>query len=484
MRFRNSFAVFALLAVAVGGGPAAAQDGPRPGTATAEGRLDRLEKELTETRDELRKVKAAQEGRPGGAPTAAAQGEKFEKKFGKDSFSTWSNGFSHWFIDPNEPDPEKRVLHRIGLSGRLQTDLRVYQDADHPQQDRFFLRRARLAASGTFYKYHDWIVEYDLGQFGAGITEAWMQFNYVKWLQLRVGQFKEPMSLERHQSSRYLNFIERAMPKRWLAIDFDIGAMALGSFGDMVQYQIAVQNGTSTGVADNNDDKDVNARLVLTPFKPDAGSYLENLIVGGSVGYGHQKNFLPVYRTGGDDGGSTGGTAATSFLQFHSLAAGTFQRGPRTRWGLELRHEITAAITLQAEYSEMYVSDLTPLAGEQSDLKTKGSYVDLLWMVTGEHYQWSKRVIPDHNFNPLEGGWGAWQVGARWEWCQVDREDVRDLAGDGANEVNGLVLGVNWYLNPLTKVQFNYNRNWFNEPAAHTRGDAEDVFMVRVAFEF
>ena len=39
-------------------------------------------------------------------------------------------------------------------------------------QYKFFLRRTRITASGTFFKYHDVLLEVELGQFTTGIADS------------------------------------------------------------------------------------------------------------------------------------------------------------------------------------------------------------------------------------------------------------------------------------------------------------------------
>jgi phosphate-selective porin OprO/OprP len=484
-------------------------------------RIDRLEKELADTKDELSRVKAYQESHPGGggANTAAAQGEKFERLFGKDAFVTWNNGFSLMFLDDKEEDPERRVLHQFHMGGRLQADFREYQDKDYPQNDRFFLRRARLAAYGTFWKYFDFVSEVDFGSSQAGLREGYINIGFWREFQFRMGQTKEPFMLEHMGSDLYLNFIERSMMWGVANVDFDMGAMVHGDLGYGI-YQAGFFNGTSTNTIDNNDDKDFDARIMLTPFRPAGEGPLETLIFGGAFNYGHEDNFVPAYRVEGNVGGTTGsnfgttpggiaapfgqpsagaeaGTLASNannvaggntdkFLVFPALTTGgtgRFQRGPRSRWDLEFRYEFTPVV-LEAEYSEMEIDSILGPGGVKSGLGTRAAYVDVLYMITGESYPYSRRIIPKRNFNPSEGGWGAWQLAARWDLMQVDGNDVLKLGGVGATHVNAMVLGVNWYMNPLFKFQFNYERDFFNRPAANTGRDADDIFMFRLAMEF
>jgi len=471
----------------------------RAGTALAqestEQRMERLERELTATRARLEAVESKQaatpaassataSAKPEGGPSAAAEGEKFEKKFGEDAVVTWKDGFQLLYLDREETDPERRVLHRFAVRTLFQFDGRAYPGDDHAQHDRFFVRRARIAAEATLWRYHDARVEMDLGQSTAKLTDGWLNFGYVKWLQLRVGHFKEPFLLEHETNSKYLNFIEFDMMNTVANVDFDFGASLRGDLWGYASYALAIQNGEGTNKQEANDDKDFNGQILLTPWKP-GGGVLKHLLVGVSGSYGHQTNFVPVYRTEGVQGGTDPSTpAASQFLVFAAPPAGVnSQQGGRSRWALAGRYSI-APVAIQAEYSEVNVEGVTGAAGNRESVLTRGFYVDLLFMITGEEHPFSKRIVPEANFDPLAGGWGAWELALRWDYLHADNSVRRDLGGTGADVVNGFVTGVNWYLNSLVKIQLNYNHNRFNHDAANTGRDSEDVLMARFEVEF
>ncbi len=474
--------------------------GAGPARDDHDARIERLEREIEALKAERETARRRREDagaadrvepqpqphpeRQPAAPDDPWLDEKFRKKWGEKAAVSWKEGFHLLFFDEEEPDPTKRVLHRFSLNGRLHADLRLFADDEHPQRNRFFLRRIRLNGNGTFYRYFSFMVEAEFGQSSVTIRDGYINVGFLKELQFRVGQFKEPFGLDHITSSRYLNFVERNMLQGTVAaVDFDMGAMVWGDLG-FATWQLAVQNGTSTDTPDNNDDKDINARVVLHPFAERKGHLLEHLLLGGSFNYGHQNGFLGRYRTEGVNGGTNPSGRASEFFTYRNAAGGILQsqRGGRTRWGLEARLSI-APITVQGEYGQVIVEDIE-FAGNEQDIQTQGAYVDVLYMITGEDYPWSKRVVPRRNFDLFEGGGGAWQVGLRWDWLRVERDAIRRLGASGANEVHALVVGINWYWNPYVKLQLNYNRNWFNDDPAYLDEDAEDAFLLRFAVDF
>ena len=434
-------------------------------------RLERLEQEIEATRAEARAIEARAVPR---GPT-------------RNAFVAWGTGFDLLVLDDQETDPDRRVLHRCGVHGQLHFDFRSFPDKGAPQKDEFFLRRARIRTIGTFWKYDSWVLECDLGRSGFGMRDAYANLAYWQELQLRAGQFREPFQLENQSATLYLDFVERNMMFRTTNVNYDFGAMVHGDLG-FLSYKLAIQNGAGLNTLDTNSDKDVNGRLGLTPFRG-SGDALETLMLGASAGYGHEDNFVPVFSTEGNDlGGSVASTPIAQFLTFPAGTAPTppgvrSQIGARFRWGLDGRFELTP-ITLQAEYTQMRVDGILAPVGGRSSLGARGCYVDLLWMITGEKYPFSQRVVPAHNLDPHEGGYGAWQVAVRWDHLEADGNDARALGAVGATRCNAFVAGVNWYWTPLLKLQLNYDLSFFNRPASNTKRDAEDVFMVRFQIEF
>ncbi len=67
------------------------------------------------------------------------------------------------------------------------------------------------------------------------------------------------------------------------------------------------------------------------------------------------------------------------------------------------------------------------------------------------------RVKPFENFFLVDtcdgcrdGGWGAWQVAARYSHGDFTDEDITGGVGDA------LTLGLNWHWNTNARMQFNY----------------------------
>lgn len=482
---------------------------PSPGEE-AEGdarkRLEALERRLAEQEKEIEALKADREGAPdrrrdgasveaqargGGAPLAPEQApaqkppatgglhggfprgeEEFEKKFGKEAVITWDQGFGFRYVDPDEPDPGRRVLFSLRPGGMIQVDGRSFTDADHPGDDTFLMRRARLLLTGTFYRSFDFVVEGEFAETNAQIRDAFLNASFTKYAQVRGGNFKVPILREQITSDKYLDFLERPLATGVMALDRELGFMLHGD-ADFANYQAMIANGTGPNARDNNDDKEFLGRLALTPFKPARG-LLRDVEIAGSYSYGHTRDFVPVFRT----------YAGTTFLTIPTTAVnGATQKGYRQRTGAELTIPV-GPFKAQAEWIQMRVEDVNRTGAGAGDVTVTDWYVDLMYMVTGEARGVNRRAVPETSFDPLDGGWGAFEVGLRFE--HLDTNEALSASGDGTDEVNIGAVALNWYWNPLMKLAVNVYRAWFDETvtAGDERIENEDVIIVRWQLEF
>jgi phosphate-selective porin OprO/OprP len=67
------------------------------------------------------------------------------------------------------------------------------------------------------------------------------------------------------------------------------------------------------------------------------------------------------------------------------------------------------------------------------------------------------RIKPFENFflvdtcnDGVRGGWGAWQIAARYSKGDLSDDDIQGGIGES------VTFGLNWYWNPYARMQFNY----------------------------
>jgi phosphate-selective porin OprO/OprP len=99
-------------------------------------------------------------------------------------------------------------------------------------------------------------------------------------------------------------------------------------------------------------------------------------------------------------------------------------------------------------------------------------------------------VVPRTSFNPAreDTGPGAWELAARVDGWKIDddvfNEGFANAASAGAQEALEWAVGVNWYINPFLKLQFNYNQTAFTAFDNGNDRDTEHVLGSRFQVAF
>ena len=100
------------------------------------------------------------------------------------------------------------------------------------------------------------------------------------------------------------------------------------------------------------------------------------------------------------------------------------------------------------------------------DPSFKGYYLQGSWILTGESRRYNPVTGSYQNPRPMvpfakDGGWGAFELAARYSRMNLDFEEGLEGAAAVPGSIRGgdqkvITLGVNWYLNPNFKVMMNY----------------------------
>jgi phosphate-selective porin OprO/OprP len=131
--------------------------------------------------------------------------------------------------------------------------------------------------------------------------------------------------------------------------------------------------------------------------------------------------------------------------------------------------------SVQAEYVQAMVD-----GDNGSNPDFSGYYVEASYFLTGEQRKykranaWFDRVKPTSNYLGKEGGTGAWQIAARYS--HIDLSD----SGISGGELDTVAAGLNWHLNPNTRVMWNYV---FADPSDRYSGQAS-IFQMRFQIDF
>jgi len=169
-----------------------------------------------------------------------------------------------------EADEDKAVSagSLLNLGGYIQT---MYSSAEG-STDSFRIKRARLKLNGEILKNLHYNLQIDAVK-SPCLLDATVEFRFSSLAHFFLGQFKVPFSLENLTSSSSLDIInrsqtvERLCPGRDIrASGRDIGLAVNGRFKNL-EYTLGIFNGSGINQQDNNENKDIAARMVFFPFE-------------------------------------------------------------------------------------------------------------------------------------------------------------------------------------------------------------------------
>jgi len=407
---------------------------------------------------------------------------------------------------PAAPPPKKYPI--VNVNGVFQADTMYFsQDtASHKQygdlQDGADFRRTRLSASGSVAENVNYFVQMDFGFFGRPTyTDVWGEVTQVPFFgNVRVGQWKQPFSLEVPTSFRYQTFMERSVLFQSFEAFRHIGAGFYNNNEDLNWTWAASvfrvgndQFGDDIGDAGGWSTAARATHLWWYCDYQDECKRLEYLHTGASFWFGDPGNDLFRYRTIPEmfmgAFGSTGPTGTSgvavpntsngtpAFVDTGNIATNTFTHiGTEALW----------AHGPFAWQNELQMATVAQTGGPY--LHFWGFYSEWMYFLTGESKPYNRklgqidRIVPLRPFirDPnCEWGPGAWEFAMRISHIDLDSENIH------GGRLTDFTLGLNWYLNGYTKMQVNYVRAMVNrEFAAAPRDSSTDIFGVRFQLDF
>jgi phosphate-selective porin OprO and OprP len=383
------------------------------------------------------------------------------------------------------------------------TNMQFGRDGIGRLDDAVNFRRARYVMGGTLFENIDFEMEWDFinttnaERVGSALaintpvpTDMWVNFKNIPFFgNLRIGNQKPPTALEHMTSSRFLNFLERS-----LAFDafienqnngFEPGILLFNQYLDQRMWAgVGVFKNTRSifGWNVGDGEYDITGRLAFLPIWEDDGRYLMHL--GISASHADLDDHVARYRARIliRNGPAT----------LHNIVAEAQMVGSSRDMVIPEFAMNCGPFTLAAEYYAVWTHDVqTPVAttGTRTNRGTtyfQGGYVEALYFLTGEHrgydrgrFAWGRQT-PNNNWKPWGtgcdvGGIGAWQLAARYDWLNLNDNGVH------GNIVHDWTLGLNWFLNPYMKFQWNYTLEY--RSAQFNKGYIQ-AFGTRLAMDF
>ncbi|MBS0202970.1 MAG: hypothetical protein JSS49_08750 [Planctomycetes bacterium] len=379
--------------------------------------------------------------------------------------------------------------YKIHVGGRTQWDMSGFDapanvQPGHPGgmnntlNDGTSFRRARLRFEGAYYEQADWCIEYDFVD-STKVTvpnqnptafdipsprDLWWTFRDTPLGHFRIGNQKEGFGFERLQSSRWLTLMERSFNTEAFYSPFSAGFSPGFQFFDTAFDQRATwavgafRNVTNGFVyAINSDDWAFTGRGTILPIYEDKGRRLLHL--GVSARHAGINGGVVNYRARGPE------RAGPSTLWPSYAATGNIYAKTQDDVNFELV-SVWGPLSLQAEYNLNLLPDAAVTSGGPGvgTLLYHGGYAEVGCFLTGEHREYIRsaalfnRIVPNENafyvrksaHGPL-CGLGAWQVAARYNYLNLNSKGIN------GGILNDVTIGLNWFINSNTKVQWNYS---------------------------
>ena len=368
-----------------------------------------------------------------------------EKKSGNELGWYWKDGIR---VDSENSDFQLKFGGRVHLDSAFfdaDSDLKSAFGEDFEDGSEF--RRTRLSIGGKVYEDFDFKVQLDFAGGDSEFKDVYMGVN-TQAGKLRIGQFKEPFSLDELTSSNNIQFMERALP----VIFAPSRNTGLAYFNTLADEKMTFATGVfrnSDSFGDANDEEDeiaITGRITGLPWMNEEGDRYLHLGAAVSIREADKDESSFRYRQRPEahlspvrlvDTSSIDGWENTKLIGLESaLVLGSF--------------------ATQAEYMTVEASFDETLSGGIDEGNFSGWYVQGSYFLTGEHRSYKAssgifdKVKPKANFKLGESGMGAWEIAARYSTLDLD-----DGAIDGG-EMNDVSVALNWYLNPNMRIGLNY----------------------------
>lgn len=320
-------------------------------------------------------------------------------------------------------------------------------------EDGFEFRRLRLYAEGSVAKDISYKTQIDFAGNAVSIKSAYLNFADVGFLPyVKIGNFKEPFSINEQTSSKYITFQSRSALTDALSQARQPGIQTgYHTPNEKVNFTIGAFNPQNTTQQDaTNGSWDLSSRLTSPVLYADEGRKLVHLGLSYSLrgeGAGNVTTAIEPEVHKGDPemlGVNIGGVDNSTVT------------------GLELA-TVFGPTSFQAEWANQSIGRTSG-----SDVDLSSQYAMVSFLLTGEHRPYDPaagdfgRIDVENPYR--DGGVGAFELAARYSSTDFTEAKGISTFGSGgaatpnemASEMDVITLGTNWYPSAHSKVMLNY----------------------------
>jgi len=323
----------------------------------------------------------------------------------------------------------------LGNNRRIERTLRTHRPKNNfALNDGTEFRRVRLYMSGTIDHLWEWKTQFDFVGNNTSFKDVYIGYKGDGY-GVRVGQMKEPFSLEELTSSNYMTFMERSLPNVF-SPGRSTGVLVHGNVQKRVAWGAGIfKDSNNQGLQKSDGNLNFTARVAGSPVFKDEGKQVVHVGLSGS--YRQPNNNTLRLRE-----------RPESHISPRFVDTGTFGAQGEALVGAEAAFVWDRA-SLQAEFMHDSI-DVLP----RGDVTLKGWYVEASWFLTDDHRIYDpasgtfKGVKPSRKVFNKEDGLGALEFKARLSGLDLSEGPV------AGGELKDLTLGLNWYLNNNMRVMF------------------------------
>jgi len=342
--------------------------------------------------------------------------------------------------------------YRVWFDIRVQADGAMFFGKPlNPIGNGVSIRRARFATKVEFGKNWYAEIDMDIANSELELKDAYLSYTFNNGLELKVGNYKESVSMESTTTSRYLTFMERPMAVNTFAPSRHIGLsaryskkwlLALGG----VYFQAVDGFEERVFSKDNNKDYGTDegvswtGRLVTMPFYNNVNSGLH---FGVSASYRTPKTDAEVPGTVRYSTRSLSSINRKKYIDTDLI--GNVDHTTITGFEGAAYHK---NIRVQGEYLMSSIYRKNDLPTEHFD----GFYVFGSYLVFGGKYNYNTN---EGEFTQVARGkkWGDVELAFRYDYLCLNSDFDKIMGGAG----EGYTLGLNFYANNNVKIMLNYS---------------------------
>lgn len=436
--------------------------------------LDTLERQLRDVQSQLAEIKAAASAnagslaqfrkdtdeRHGRLAGRMAAGSKVSLDDGRLTFISADGDFS------------------LSLRGAVQFDAAYFAQGREPPgvdlNSGTNIRRTQIALAGTAWRDWSYNFTYSFGGLSAPrsgyIYRAYLQYDGLKPFAVRIGAFTPPAGLEDATGAANIVFMERASAPhiaRGIAGAGGREGVNLYAQGQRYLVSLAYTGGQTTDAATFDEQQALVARAALLVSDNERLKWVVDA------------NVTHVFRIADTAAGpnppnsfSLGNGPELALDSFRTVSTGAVDARKVTEFGFE------SAATLDRFYAQggWFHYGITRLAAPDPDFS--GWYGLATFSLTGETRHYDATAAAFRNPQPAhplgtQGGFGAWEVKARYSRINLDYlPGAAPASGGIAGGVQNVwSAGLNWYPTSGLRFMLDYS----NIHVAHVNAPANNI---------